>query len=268
MPNYRLELEYEGTRFDGWQEQPQGRTVIGVLKKVFREIDIPLTELVGAGRTDRGVHALQQIAHLRTSTPLTELTRLHRVINDQLPADINLRTIALASDSFHARHDAKLRSYLYQIVTRRTVFLRRHSWWVKHPLDLPRMDRSLKPLRGRHDFEPFTDKRIDPATSTLVEMGTPSLNRHGDVILLRLTASHFLWKMVRRIVGVMVKIGTGEVPVETFKTLLSGNPPAGWRSSIAEWTAPPAGLFLERVIYEGDEPVGKPEPRLAGRVAG
>jgi tRNA pseudouridine38-40 synthase len=249
MPKWKLVLEYQGTRYRGWQEQVNARTVQGDLIKAAEAVLNERPEIVGAGRTDAGVHALHQVAHMRARA-LPTASRLRKDLNDLLPPDINILGLTEAQPRFHARHDALERSYLYQISTQRRAFAKPFVWWVKDRLDVERMQAAASLLPGRHDFAAFCDRGgVD--VSTLVEVTRSELAERGELILFRICASHFLWKMVRRITGVLVEIGRGTLTVADMKRSLVT--PA---SSVAEWTAPPSGLFLESVRYEGDATPG------------
>lgn len=252
MPTYRLTVEYEGTRYSGWQEQRNARTVAGELRRALGEVAREPFELAGSGRTDAGVHALAQVAHLRTAAPLALDGALARV-NDALPPDVHLLALEPAPQRFHARHDAVARSYVYQISRRRTALGKRFVWWVKRPLDTAAMAAALAAAPGRHDFVRFAERNPDPEASTLVEVEAAELAEAGDLVLVRLVASHFLWKMVRRLVGALVEVGGGALAAEEFRALIEQPGRGGARP--AEWTAPPSGLFLERVRYAGDPPL-------------
>jgi tRNA pseudouridine38-40 synthase len=250
MPTYRLVIEYEGTRYHGWQEQQNARTVAGELRRAIEKVAGRVQELGGSGRTDAGVHALAQSAHLRVPADL-DPERFRREVNELLPADIHLLGVRLIDNRFHARHSAVSRSYLYQISQRRTAFGKRYVWWVKRPLDVARMQRAAALLPGRHDFVRFCEHRADQ-TSTLVEVTSASVARFEALIVIRLEASHFLWKMVRRVVGTLVAVGGGELQLDGFRSLLAGQELPAGAGAPAEWTAPPSGLFLERIRYEGE----------------
>lgn len=249
MPTYRLTLEYEGTRYSGWQEQKNARTVMGELRRAIEETVGEIRELGGAGRTDAGVHALAQVAHLKLAHPV-EIGEFCWSVNDRLPSDIHLTRCALAPDRFHSRHHAVSRAYLFQISTRRTALAKRFVWWVKQPVDPKRIARAAALLPGSHDFRLFCE-RPDDQPSTLVVVHRAEVTTSGSLILFRIEASHFLWKMVRRVVGTLVKVGTGDLSERDFKTLLAAKPIPG-AANTAAWTAPPSGLFLERVTYEGE----------------
>jgi tRNA pseudouridine38-40 synthase len=256
MPRFKLTIEYAGTRYSGWQIQKNARTVAGEIDRAVREATgVREFELYGAGRTDAGVHALAQVAHLDIRTNVPPASLLRRV-NDELPADINIVRADPAPHRFHARHDALARTYLYQVATRRTAFGKPFVWWVREPLDVEAMRRAATRFEGMRDFASFTDDDPDEK-STKVAVNRVLLEKAGDLLLLRVEGSHFLWKMVRRMVGVLVAIGRGDVTpreLDQFMREPSGAP--------ARLTAPPSGLFLERITYPGDLPITDAAPLL------
>lgn len=250
MPTYRLDIEYDGGRYHGWQEQKNARTVAGELRRAIESAGGEIVELSGAGRTDAGVHALVQTARVRLRRSL-EPRMLHAAVNDGLPSDIHLLGVLAATSTFHPRHDAVSRSYLYQISRRRTGLAKRHVWWVRQPLDETRLAAAAARIEGRHDFVLFCERPAEQG-STIVVVERVSVATAGDLVLLRLVASHFLWKMVRRLVGTLVQVASGQLEIEELAALLAARPPARGRSGPAQWTAPAAGLFLERVLYPGE----------------
>ena len=252
MPRFKLTIEYAGTRYSGWQIQKNARTIQGEIDSAVRTITARKDfELYGSGRTDAGVHALGQVAHLDVSTNLPADT-LRRRLNDELPADINILAATQVPHRFHARHDAVARRYLYQIARRRTAFAKAFVWWVKEPLDVDAMRTATRPFVGMRDFKSFAEsdhreEAGDDPKSTLVLVDRLDVAEDGDLVLIGIEGSHFLWKMVRRIVGVLVEIGRGGLAPDATSTFLadaSGMP--------ARLTAPPSGLFLERVFYKND----------------
>ena len=255
MKTWKLTIEYDGTKYSGWQEQNNARTVQGQLRKAAEDCLGTKVEIQGSGRTDAGVHAIAQVAHLRASgrrsfPPPREILR---ALNERLPSDICILDVDNATEKFHARHDALGRTYLYQISTRRTAFFKKYVWWVREPLDIPLMSRAARMLIGRHNFVCF--RAPDPSRpdeSTIVVVEDATLEEDGHLIVFRITGSHFLWRMVRRIVGVLVKIGKGEITLEEFEGLLEGK--ADERLDVAAWTAPASGLFLEKVVYPEERP--------------
>jgi len=243
---FKLTIEYAGTRYSGWQIQKNAKTVAGEIERAVHEATgAREVELYGSGRTDAGVHALRQVAHLDVDTTIPPET-LRRRINDALPSDINVLRAEKVRHTFHARRDALARSYVYQIARRRTAFAKPFVWWVKEAIDLEAMQRVAAGFVGLHDFRAFSDDDPDEkSTQVLVE--TLALYEDGDLILVHIEGSHFIWKMVRRVVGVLVAVGTGEVSEDeavAFLTEPSELP--------ARLTAPASGLFLERVYYAGD----------------
>ena len=248
MPRFKLTIEYAGTRYSGWQIQKNARTVQGEIDRGVRTVtgrnDF---ELYGSGRTDAGVHALAQVAHLDVSTTLPADTLVRR-LNDELPADINILSAERVPHRFHARHDAVARRYLYQLTRRRTAFAKHYVWWIKEPIDADRMRAAARPLVGMQDFQSFAAGDEDAGErSTLVLVDRLDIADGGDLVLVAIEGSHFLWKMVRRIVGVLVEIGRGGLDPGTAAGFLRESSAAP-----ARLTAPPSGLFLERVYYEGD----------------
>jgi tRNA pseudouridine38-40 synthase len=267
MPRFKLLIEYAGTRYSGWQIQKNARTVQGEIDRAVRGATARTDfELYGSGRTDAGVHALAQVAHLDVYTTLPPEI-LRRRINDGLPADIHVRALDRAPHRFHARHDAVSRSYLYQISTRRTAFGKPFVWWVREPTDVPAMRGLAAAFVGMRDFAAFTDDDADEkSTTVLVEDVT--LAEVEALILIRIQGSHFLWKMVRRLVGVMAAVGRGDATAEDARRLLDsagdGDRPATRTGGFAPaaLTAPAAGLFLEGVYYRGDPGPGPLRPVL------
>jgi len=256
MARFRLDLEYVGTRYSGWQIQRNARTVQGVLHDAVRAASGRADfESYGSGRTDAGVHALQQVAHLDLETRLAP-EALGRALNDELPADVNVLRVMKVTRRFHARHSAVGRSYLYQVARRRTAFGKAFVWWIKDPLDVGEIAAAGRVFGGMHDFRSYADA-LPGEAKTLVKIERVEVAEAGDLVLVRIAASHFLWKMVRRMVGVMAEIGRGRLRVDDAERFLRE------RSTMpAELTAPPSGLFLERVLYEGDAPPGPPRPVL------
>jgi tRNA pseudouridine38-40 synthase len=242
----KMTIEYVGTRYSGWQVQKNARTVAGEIERVIHAAtDAEHFELYGSGRTDAGVHALAQVAHLSIDTTIPP-DALRRRINDALPTDINIVRLETVRHRFHARHDAVGRSYVYQVSRRRTAFAKPFVWWVKDDLDANRMRAAARRFVGFHDFASFSDDE-PTRKSTEVLLDTLDVHEDGDLILFHLEGSHFIWKMVRRLVGVLVEVGRGGLSIDEAAAMLetrSGTP--------ARLTAPASGLFLERVFYEGD----------------
>jgi tRNA pseudouridine38-40 synthase len=252
MTTFKITLEYDGTRYSGWQEQKNARTVMGEVRKAAQQVFGGNFEMQGAGRTDAGVHALRQVMHIKAASEIRYTPAvITRRLNDVLPADIAILAVERAPRNFHARHDAIARVYLYQISRRKQAFTKKYVWWVKDELDVQEMMKAASMLIGRHDFVCFrASDPTRPGESTIVEIEGAAIETDDDIIQFRIAGSHFLWRMVRRIVGTLVKVGKREISVEDFRTLLDGRCDA--RFDVAAWTAPASGLFLEEVRYNGD----------------
>lgn len=247
MARYKLTIEYDGTRYAGWQLQKGTKSVQGTIldacKLIFPGEKI---EVYGAGRTDQGVHALGQVAHLDVNRGVN-LLKLKFQLNDNLPPDIVVTKVEQALPKFHARYDAVHRSYLYQISKRPSAFGKKMVWWVKDPLDVEKMKQVALLFTGMKDFKNFAEKS-DEDKSTLVEISKIEIAETGDLILIRVSGSHFLWKQVRRMVGVMVEAGRGKLIISEIEAIFKKP-----SEIVAKLTAPPSGLYLEKVCYAGDK---------------
>jgi tRNA pseudouridine38-40 synthase len=248
MSRFKLTLEYEGTRYSGWQTQKGGKTIQGEILDACRELFIgnETIDIYGAGRTDSGVHALAQVAHLDVQTELIAL-RIKYGLNDRLPPDISINSVEAVNPKFHARHDAIARSYIYQISRRRTALAKKFVWWIKDPLDVRLMNEAADNFPGLKDYRYFTDDSQEQG-STLVEIKHARVFDFGDIIVFHIIGSHFLWKQVRRMAGVIVEAGRGKLSAQNVASFF--NRPS---DIPAKLTAPPSGLFLERVYYKGDD---------------
>lgn len=247
MARFKMFLEYEGTRYSGWQVQKNSKTIQGTLLNIADEIfKGENVDIQGSGRTDSGVHAICQVAHLEVRTMLApEIIRLK--FNDKLPHDINILEVEKTHPKFHARHSAVSRSYIYQISRRRSAFGKSFVWWIKDDLNFPRMETCSKLFLGMKNFSSFAEEdKTEKSPKVLIN--SIQMKEDEDLILIRIHGSHFLWKMVRRITGVLVEAGRGNLSgrdIELFLNRVSDEP--------AKYTAPPSGLFLEKIYYEGDK---------------
>lgn len=245
---YKIYLEYNGTNYAGWQQQKNAKTVQGTLIETVKEIfkkskgESRFVDLQGSGRTDRGVHAIEQVAHLECQTMLAPEI-LKQKMNDILPSDINILEIEKTYERFHARHSAQSRQYAYVISKRRTAFEKRYVWWIKDELNVNRMQEAGKIFEGMHNFKSFSE-RTDEDKSTIVKVESVVITEDANKIYIRIKASHFLWKMVRRLVGVLVEAGRGNFNRNYIEKLLKE-----YSEEPAKFTAPPSGLFLEKIYY-------------------
>jgi len=260
---FRLEIEYDGGRFQGWQRQGRNQTSTGVrtvadtLERVLREAGYTVLTLGGSGRTDAGVHALGQVAHLHLGGSGKPRARDLQMVFDQgLPADVAVRGIEPCSPTFHARHDATARTYLYQLSLRRTALAKPFVWWAKGHLDEKSLGTCWNAFQGFHSFAAFADLETEDPRC---EVQRCECIREGSLLLLRVTASHFLRRQVRRMVGAAVACAQGRAREADLRRDLETPTPEG----TARWAAlaaPASGLFLEQVHYrEAPEP-GIPRP--------
>lgn len=248
MRTLKLTVEYDGTEFSGYQRQGQGeRTVQSVLEETLKRL-VPREDitLYGAGRTDIGVHALGQVVSFQTESRLP-LERWAIALNSMLPPDVAIANAEEAAEDFHARFSAKQRTYGYLIWTRRTrsALWGRYSLHYRGELDINLMRRATLPLVGVHDFAAYARYGGNPGRTTVRDLRRLSVRRVTNGLLVTATANGFLRTMVRNLVGGLVAVGSGKVPVETLEEILATCDRV--RNPIAP--AVPQGLFLRRVDY-------------------
>jgi tRNA pseudouridine38-40 synthase len=235
----RLTLEYDGTGFRGWAAQPGLRTVEGELQWALGRVFPEWSRLGVAGRTDAGVHARGQVASVEV-TGGPPVARASEALNSLLPDDVVVVGAEETAADFHARHSARSRSYRYRIFRRRvqSPFEHRRSWWVARPLDEDALAESADLLRGEHDFRAFTPTETQHRVFVRV-VEAAAWYRRSEALEFEITADSFLRHMVRTLVGTMV-----EQTPDQIEQLLGGRP-----REEAGSTAPPWGLYLERVEY-------------------
>jgi tRNA pseudouridine38-40 synthase len=266
LASFRLLIEYDGSRFQGWQKQgakqsQEGvRTVAGSLEHVLHAAGLHLVHLGGAGRTDAGVHALGQVAHLHLEGKgAPRPGELRRILDAALPHDIAIRDLRACPPRFHARHDAVDRTYLYQISRRRSAFGKPWIWWVKRSLDLDRLARAWTAFQGDQDVSAFAD--LDSEEDGRVRILHCEMAEAGALVLLRVRATHFYRRLARRMVGAAVACGLGEEEPRQLQEDLQ-NPTEAANLHWGAKAAPASGLFLEGVRYSGDPEPGPPRPTL------
>lgn len=246
MPTLRLLIEYDGTHFAGWQTQPGKRTVQETIEKVLSRITQEKIHLAGASRTDAGVHALGQVAHFKTSSPLSR-SRVLAALSGLLPNDIAVKSVQEVPFSFHAQKDAVRKTYRYLVWNARirSALLHRRVWHVWAPLNVAAMRRAARYLAGRHDFSAFRGAKSDTKTSVRrIYKLAISRQRSANLIKIEITGNGFLKYMVRNIVGTLVEVGRGRLaPGDLAGILKSGD------RRKAGMTAPACGLYLVRVVY-------------------
>ena len=247
MRRLRLILEYDGSDFQGWQLQDDVRTVQGALEDALLQVTGRPTRLIGAGRTDAGVHAQGQAGHCDLDSSLSPL-ELRRALNAVLAADVAVRELVEVAPDFHARRDALSKRYVYRILNRAapSPVRRRYTWHLRKRLDEAAMVEAARPLLGEHDFNAFRGAHggAPPAESTVRRLDRLELLRERDELRLIAEGPAFLRYMVRNLVGTLVEVGQGRRPPSDLTKLLEG----GARADAGS-TAPPHGLCLERVVY-------------------
>ncbi len=244
---FKLYIEYDGTRYSGWQVQLNTpHTIQGIIQKALSDVlKTQDFELYGAGRTDAGVHALEQVAHLETGAAVSP-ENLKNKINHLLPKDIVIIHAETAPKDFHARGDAVARSYLYQVCSRPSAFGRKFVYMFKAPLDIKQVNHAAELFLGFNNFFSFTaDDPEEKSTKVLLE--SIQTREIGSLFLIRITGSHFLWRMVRQMVGILLEAGRGRISMKEIEEMLKIPSSLPAKSAV-----PPSGLFLEKVYYPGE----------------
>jgi tRNA pseudouridine38-40 synthase len=245
MSRYKLTLEYDGTDFFGWQRQDNGPSVQQSLEEAIFDFSSETTTVLGAGRTDSGVHALAQVAHIDIKKKFDTYS-IRDAINFYLkPFSISVLSVEKVSTEFHARFSARERAYLYRILNRRAppTLDKNHSWWVIPQLDANAMHEAAQILIGYHDFTTFRAVACQ-AKSPIKTLSKLEVTRKGDFIEIRVRARSFLHHQVRNFVGTLKLIGEGKwVKADVEKALAACDRSAGGP------TAPARGLFLSEVLY-------------------
>ena len=245
MPNYKLTIQYEGTRYKGWQEQKHTEaTIQGKLQRVLERMTEEEIDLQGSGRTDAGVHAKGQIAHFHTKA-VWDVEQIKKYMNEYLPEDIAVLTVEEAAPRFHARLNAVRKTYVYRIWNApvRNVFRRRFTTWIQKPLDLDAMEQAATLLCGTHDYRAFCSlKKFKKSTVRTIEK--IEIGKMGQEIRISYTGDGFLYHMVRILTGTLVEVGLGLRKPEEMTEILEGQ-----ERTKAGRLMPPEGLTLESVEY-------------------
>jgi tRNA pseudouridine38-40 synthase len=244
LPTFKVVLAYDGTDFVGWQRQPSGDSIQGVLEEALRSFDDRDVTVIGAGRTDAGVHALGQVAAFSLENTIDEET-LARALNAKLPEAIRVVAASEVPSTFNPRYHARAKTYRYRIWNGPALspFERRYAWHVPVALDAGAMDAAARRLEGRHDFAAFQAAGSDVLTTERT-IASSRVTRRDVLIAYDVTGDGFLRHMVRAVVGTLVEIGRGRRPVEWIEEVIASRD-----RTAAGPTVPPTGLFLVGVDY-------------------
>jgi tRNA pseudouridine38-40 synthase len=243
MNNFKLTIEYDGTDFVGWQRQPNGRSVQEILERTLSQLTGEKCDLVGAGRTDSGVHARGQVANVKIETKLLSADIL-RALNGMLPEDIAIRNAEDVPMDFSARYSAKSRLYRYHISTNRTALLRRNCWQLFYPLQYDLLCNACDIIAVTEDFQSFCKAEAEVEHFRCKIHEAQWSGAENGMLIFSIKANRFLHGMVRSLVGTMVDIARGHIPFDELKTIIASKDRR--RAGMA---APPQGLFLESVEY-------------------
>ena len=239
MRNLRFVIEYDGTNFYGWQYQPNKRTIQGEIEDALKKITNENIKIIGAGRTDQGIHALGQIANFHTSTPL-DTEQIKRGVNSLVREDIYVKKIEEVGSTFNSRYSAKSKIYRYHITLEPSPFKMRYNWFVKYSLQLSAIRKVIPYVVNEHDFKNFSV--CDGNHNTRCNVNNVNLTQNGSQIIIEIEGDRFLRKMVRRVIGFMVDVGRGRFSPHNTDDVFAGK--------IQEiYFAPPQGLFLVEVKY-------------------
>jgi tRNA pseudouridine38-40 synthase len=243
----KLTLQYDGTNYVGWQRQPMGQSIQGLLEDALAPIEGRAVTVHGAGRTDAGVHAIAQVASFSLDALLDEAT-LARALNAVLPEDVRIIKVEETAPGFHARFDARAKTYEYRILNApfADAFMFRYAWHIPQPLDFERMREAAIPLIGRHDYAVFqgTGSTVHSTERTIEGIEWEAGGSFDRPLVFRVTGDGFLRHMVRNIVGTLVEVGAGRLAPEGMPAILASRSRAR-----AGRTAPARGLFLLQVRY-------------------
>lgn len=244
MKNVKLTIEYDGTNYCGWQKQNNEKTIQEEIEKAIYEAVGEVVEVIGSSRTDAGVHARGMVANFKTNATIP-FDKFKYAINDKLPEDISIIESEEVKNEFHARYDSKGKTYCYSIINRQQKIAigRNYAYHFKWSLDIEKMQEACKYFIGKHDFKAFRSlgSSVKTTERTIKEL---YIEAKGESINIFITADGFLYNMVRIIVGTLLKVGRGKIPVEDIeKIILSGD-----RKKVGP-CVPANGLILEKVYY-------------------
>ncbi|MBQ9671537.1 MAG: tRNA pseudouridine(38-40) synthase TruA [Prevotella sp.] len=240
---YFITLSYDGTRFHGWQIQPNGTTVQEELQKALSVLLRQKVSVTGAGRTDTGVHARMMVAHFDIDSEIDGVQLAYK-LNKFLPSDIAIQKIEQVADDMHARFSATSRTYHYYIHTAKSPFLHHYSCELHYPLDFPKMNEAARQLLEYDDFGAFCKAHADVKTTLCKVTKAEWHQTSADTWYFEITANRFLRNMVRAVVGTLIEVGRGRLSLDDFRRVVEGK-----RRTEAGESMPGNALFLERIEY-------------------
>jgi len=244
LPRFKIHIQYDGTGFHGWQVQKEDRTIQGSLDSVLAKLNNSVKiNVIGSGRTDSGVHAMDQVAHFDWNTNM-DSCKITSALNGNLPEGMRVKDCIVVPDDFHARFSAVKRHYLYTCRTDESI-MDRHAVWQTGLLEIEALNNVSTLLLGEHDFTSFSkyNSEIENRVCTIY---LSEWTQSGNIVNYRVAANRFLHHMVRYLVGTMVEITNGKMTISEFKDLLHKP-----REDVKVYRAPAQGLFLEKVDYDG-----------------
>ena len=242
MPRYKLTIEYDGTDFSGWQIQPDSRTVEEEIEKAMSQILQEPIDIIGQGRTDAGVHAKGQVAHVDLTDSIDKEKLLFGV-NGLIGEEIQIQAIQEVHPDFHSRFDAISREYEYSLLKKASPLGNRTAWWPGQNVNIRKLEECIHLLKGEFDFSGFS-KFNEENFTTLCTILKAELEEKDGMFVFRISANRFLRNMVRRLVGTMVEVGKEKLSVNEFEEKLCTP-----ESNVRTFTAPAKGLVLSNVFY-------------------
>ncbi|HNQ65299.1 MAG TPA: tRNA pseudouridine(38-40) synthase TruA [Smithella sp.] len=245
MRNFKITVEYDGAAYCGWQRQHNGIAIQQLLEEAIKKITGQNVSVIGSGRTDAGVHAMNQVGSFKCDTTLP-VQKIFMGVNSVLPPDIVVKNLEERSDDFHALRDVKSKVYVYRICNQRLrpVLGRNYFWHVRYPLDIASMRKAVRLIIGTHDFSCFCAAGTDVKDRVRTIVDIEIMTGEEGLIEIQVESHGFLKYMVRNIIGTLIEVGRGKRQPEEMKLIIESK-----NRNIAGATAPACGLFLKEVKY-------------------
>ena len=245
MSRYKMIVAYDGTNYNGFARQPNGITIQETLEKALEAIFQKPTLILGAGRTDTGVHAIGQCCTFESDTKIP-VERLAKAFNSKLPPDITVKSVEQVSDAFHPRYGAKRKTYRYQILNApiRDPFLYKYSLLYPYPLDIEKMQYAANQMVGEHDFACFCSAG-STVKDTVREIYFIHIHKENDLVTVDICGNGFLYNMVRIIIGTLLRVNEGQLSTDAIPGIIESKD-----RNLSGPTAPPQGLTMLNIVYE------------------